>query len=108
MKSGIRDYAYSSPLWMAIETALIAVVLFSLPSVVKLGATAEFVLHIVCRAGAAVFAVISVKACDFKLFAKKKISVSEIFIFPGLLIGFNFSHLSSLFLFENNQFLFPS
>ena len=77
MKRKIKEYAYSSPVWTAIETALIAVLLFSLPSVIKAGETAEFILHIICRVMAVVFAVFVAKACDFKLFAKIKISVSE-------------------------------
>lgn len=90
MKRKIKDYAYSSPVWTAVETALIAVLLFSLLSVIKAGETTEFILHIICHVMSVVFAVFVAKACDFKLFAKIKISVSEIFIlFLGLLVCVN-------------------
>ena len=42
-------------MWTAIETALIAVILFSLPDVIKAGDTAGFILHIICRALAVIF-----------------------------------------------------
>ena len=90
MKTKIREYAYTSPIWTAIESALIAVVLFSLPNVIKFGETAEFILSVICRAVAVAFAVYCVKACGFKLFKKPKISVSEIFIiFLGFLVCIN-------------------
>ena len=90
MKQKIRDSAYSSPILTAIEAALFAVVLFSLPNLFKIGETAAFVLHVVCRAAVIFCAVFAAKSCGFKLFVNKKISVSEIFIIiVGLMVCVN-------------------
>lgn len=90
MKTKIKEYAYSSPIWTAVETALVAVLLFSLPSVIKAEETLEFIVHIICRALAVVFAVLFAKIYGFKLFSRVKISVSEIFILLlGLLVCVN-------------------
>ena len=85
MKTRLKEFAYSSPMWTAIEIALFAVILFSLPNALKLGETAEFILHIICRALAVICAFVLAKILNFKLFTKTKISLAEIFV---LLLGF--------------------
>ena len=85
MKTKIKEYATASPFSAAVEIALIAVLLFSLPNLTKTGETATLVLHVVFRTAAVVLSVLISVSCGFKFFAKVRVSISETCI---LCLGF--------------------
>lgn len=90
MKERIKERAFSSPILSAISASLFAVVIFSVPELFSVKEDALFVLNIVCRAFAAVLALVLAKICGFKLFNKPKTTMSAILLFVlGLLVCIN-------------------
>lgn len=75
---------------VAVSAALFAVVIFSLPNLFKASDDELFVLNLICRSVAVFLAVYAARACGFKLFSKRKLTVFEVFsVILGFLVCLN-------------------